>query len=148
MPSCGLSSPSASRSAVHRRTNAWPTALRPVADYYFYIQQGTTAAVNTLSATFAMLNCMESFDRIRSRRRKKDPSCGKAVAAAVRKAGMAKPAIPDIFRHSLATHWLKNGYDRRTLPGRLGHKAVKTTRIYTPVRNRGGRGVRRLADTL
>src|SRR5262249_51865515 len=66
----GIAAPSARPSAVHGWTNAWPTALGPVADYYFYIQPGTTAAVHTLGATFAMLNSMESFDRIRSRRRK------------------------------------------------------------------------------
>lgn len=72
----------------------------------------------------------------------------KAVAQAVRDAGLTKRATchtsaiasPRVF-------WL-DGYDIRMVHELMGHKDVKTTMISTHVLNRGGKGVRNLADTL
>jgi integron integrase len=65
----------------------------------------------------------------------------KAVKEALGKTAIAKHASCHTLRHSFATHLLDAGYNIRTVQELLGHKDVKTTRIYTRVTNRGGRGV-------
>ena len=60
----------------------------------------------------------------------------KAVRKAGRLAGINKRVTCHTFRHSFATHLLESGYDLRTVQELLGHKDVRTTRIYTPVLSR------------
>jgi integron integrase len=72
----------------------------------------------------------------------------KAVHAAARSAGIAKPVGPHTLRHCFAPHLLASGYDIHTVQELLGHRDVSTTMIYTHVLNRGGRAVESPADHL
>lgn len=47
--------------------------------------------------------------------------------------GLAGKPTPHTIRHTIATHWLKNGMDLKTIKELLGHASLATTTIYTKV---------------
>lgn len=51
----------------------------------------------------------------------------------LRSSGLAANATPHTIRHTIATHWLENGMDLKTIQVMLGHSSLATTTIYTHV---------------
>ncbi len=82
----------------------------------------------------------------RRRHHLSEDSVQRAVRAAARAAGIAKPVSPHTFRHCFATHLLENGYDIRTVQELLGHRDLATTQLYTHVMRKGANAVRSPAD--
>jgi integrase/recombinase XerC len=53
--------------------------------------------------------------------------------AYLKQSGLAGKATPHTIRHTIATHWLENGMDLKTIQLLLGHSSLSTTTIYTQV---------------
>jgi len=51
----------------------------------------------------------------------------------LKRSGLASKVTPHTIRHTIATHWLENGMDLKTIQILLGHSSLSTTTIYTKV---------------
>lgn len=47
--------------------------------------------------------------------------------------GLSGKVTPHTIRHTIATHWLENGMDLKTIQSLLGHSSLSTTTLYTQV---------------
>jgi integrase len=57
----------------------------------------------------------------------------KAIDRACKRAGVTKHVTAHLFRHSIATHFLAQDVNLRTIQQYLGHSQVQTTEFYTHV---------------
>jgi len=51
----------------------------------------------------------------------------------LKESGLSERVTPHTIRHTIATHWLENGMDLKTIQMLLGHTSLATTTIYTHV---------------
>lgn len=54
----------------------------------------------------------------------------------LKQSGLSGKITPHTIRHTIATHWLENGMDLKTIQMLLGHTSLATTTIYTHVSTR------------
>ncbi len=60
-------------------------------------------------------------------------SIDRKFEAYLKQSGLSGSITPHTIRHTIATHWLENGMDLKTIQTLLGHSALSTTTIYTQV---------------
>jgi integrase/recombinase XerC len=60
-------------------------------------------------------------------------SVDRNFAAYLKASGLSERITPHTIRHTIATHWLENGMDLKTIQMLLGHTSLATTTIYTHV---------------
>lgn len=60
-------------------------------------------------------------------------SVDRNFALYLRASGLSERITPHTIRHTIATHWLENGMDLKTIQLLLGHASLATTTIYTHV---------------
>lgn len=60
-------------------------------------------------------------------------SVDRNFAAYLKTSGLSERITPHTIRHTIATHWLENGMDLKTIQLLLGHTCLATTTIYTHV---------------
>ncbi len=60
-------------------------------------------------------------------------SVDRNFAAYLKSSGLSERVTPHTIRHTIATHWLENGMDLKTIQMLLGHTSLATTTIYTHV---------------
>lgn len=60
-------------------------------------------------------------------------SIDRNFASYLKQSGLSERITPHTIRHTIATHWLENGMDLKTIQLLLGHTCLATTTIYTHV---------------
>jgi integrase/recombinase XerC len=68
-------------------------------------------------------------------------SVDRHFAAYLKASGLSEHITPHTIRHTIATHWLEQGMDLKTIQLLLGHCCLSTTTIYTHVSSKLKRDV-------
>jgi integrase/recombinase XerC len=62
-----------------------------------------------------------------------DRSVDRKFKEYLKQSSLSARITPHTIRHTIATHWLENGMDLKTIQALLGHSSLATTTIYTQV---------------
>lgn len=81
--------------------------------------------------TFAKINTDSEVFVGKKGKKLSRQSVWKDISELGKKAGIARPLYPHLFRHTFASHMLLGGADLRSLQEMLGHANLDTTQIYT-----------------
>jgi integrase/recombinase XerD len=73
------------------------------------------------------------FVQHRNGRRLSPRAVGDIVERATAKSGVGRRVSPHTFRHTMATHMLRNHADLRHIQAILGHTSLRSTQVYTHV---------------
>lgn len=108
----------------------------------YALERKYTAAAKSLEWQFLFPASRIGMDPLTGVLRRHHRHCSvfqRAIAPAIRKAGIRRKAASHTFRHSFATRLIETGYDIKLVQSLLGHRDIRTTEIYLHVvRNRSG----------
>ena len=105
--------------------------LVPVGQWACYFSEAYVRNVRPWMACSAEERAL--FVQHRNGRRLSARAVEDVVERAVAKSGVGRRVSPHTFRHTMATHLLKNGADLRHVQAILGHASLRSTQIYTHV---------------
>ena len=119
------------REAVILKSKSKKGRVVPVGEYARHFTEAYIRTVRSLlvidEEEKALFVSRQSGRRIAVR------TVGQIVARAAKQSGISTPVTPHTFRHSMATHMLRNRADLRHIQAILGHSQISSTEIYTHV---------------
>lgn len=103
------------------------SAAKWISDYLNHIKRSQTEKTHFAQQDHEAVFLNKWGKRITTR------SLDRNFSKYLRASGLPVNITPHTIRHSIATHWLENGMDLKTIQELLGHAHLVTTTIYTRV---------------
>jgi len=103
----------------------------PVGDWACYFTEAYVKNVRPGQARSLTEKAL--FVQHRNGRRLSPRAVGDIVERATAKSGVGRRVSPHTFRHTMATHMLRNHADLRHIQAILGHTSLRSTQVYTHV---------------